>query len=97
MKTLLYSKDVITRGEKQKLDKMTNDEQMSELIHNILIVSLENKVTKKYKGFLESMEQSEDILLKEMAKSLGEYSNTNDKYYMYIYTYVGGSKSVPDK
>ena len=97
MKTLLYSKDVITRGEKQKLDKMTNDEQMSELIHNILIVSLENKVTKKYKGFLESMEQSEDILLKEMAKSLGEYSNTSDKYYMYVCIYLGGSKSVPGK
>ena len=88
MKILLYSKSVITRAEKQKMDKMTNDEQMSELIHNILIVSLENKMPKKYKGFLESMEQSEDILLNEMAKSLGEYSNTNhnDKYYMYIYT-----------
>ena len=73
MKILLYSKDVITRGEKQRMDRMTNEEQMSELIHNILIVSLQNQITQKYKGFLESMEQSEDILLKEVARSLGEY------------------------
>ena len=67
----LYGKKVITRDEKESLDKKTNSEQMSDLI-DILIKSLELKTTRKYKGFLQSLEESEDILLPDMAEKLGK-------------------------
>ena len=71
MRGSLYGKGVITRNEMEKLDKMTNSEQMSELI-GILISSLELKSKKKYKWFLQSLEESEDVLLPDMAEKLGK-------------------------
>ena len=74
MRDLLYSKSVITRDEKERLDKMINTEQMGKLV-DIIIQSLELKITIKYKMFLESMEESDDILLQEIAKTLGKRIN----------------------
>ena len=71
MRGSLYGKGVITRNEKEELDKMTNSEQMSALI-DILIRSLEVKSTKKYKGFLQSLEENDDVLLPDMAEKLGK-------------------------
>ena len=71
MRGRLYGKGVITHNEKEKLDKMTNSEQMSHLL-DILISSLELKSTIKYKGFLQSLEESDDVLLPVMAKKLGK-------------------------
>ena len=70
MRNTLYAKGVITLYEKQKLDKMINTEQMGELV-DILIASLKSKTTKKYKGFLEAMEESDNVVLPPMAKKLG--------------------------
>ena len=74
MRHLLYAKSVITREQKELLDKMINTEQMGKLI-DILLDSLENEKPLKYKLFLESMEESDDILLQEVAKSLGKRIN----------------------
>ena len=71
MRDSLYGKGVITRNEKERLDKMTNSEQMSDLI-DILRDSLKLNSTKKYKWFLESLEESEDVLLPDMAEKLGK-------------------------
>ena len=71
MEQQLYSKSVITQREKQQLDRMINTDQMSTLI-DILIVSLKLSITEKYKGFLQTMEESEDQTLKVIAKRLGE-------------------------
>ena len=71
MQQLLFAKSVITPDEKQHLDKMINSEQISVLI-DILLVSLKLKITKKYKGFLQSMEESGDLTLEKTAKDLGE-------------------------
>ena len=72
MQNLLYAKRVITHDEKENLNNMTNDDEKMSKLTDILIKSLNQKITKKYKGFLESMEESEDILLEKMAESLGK-------------------------
>lgn len=72
MKIHLYAKSVITDIEKIKIDKMTtNDDQMMEVI-NIVRASLFNNYTEKYKCLLESMEESDDVLLKKTAKQYGK-------------------------
>jgi len=76
MRQLLFSKRVITKDEMEILDNMTSSGQVPELV-KIIISSLNLKNTKKYKGFLESMEQSEDIALHHMAEVLGEYQYPN--------------------
>ena len=72
MRLHLVANDVITNQEKKEIDKMTGEDQMAEIL-DILQTSLNNKQTKKFKGFLQAMEQSEDELLKETAKKLGEW------------------------
>ena len=73
MKIALYAKSVITRNEKIKIDKMTSTDQIVEVIE-IVRISLISKQTSKYKGFLESMEQSDDELLKKTARKYGEWN-----------------------
>ena len=70
MRAHLYAKGVITRNDKERLDKMINTEQMSYLI-DILTNSLDLKMPKKYKKFLESMEESDDLVLNKVAQNLG--------------------------
>ena len=71
MKLRLVANDVITFQEKKKIDQLIGEDQMAEVL-DILHVSLKNKLTTKFKGFLQAMEDSGDKLLEETARSLGE-------------------------
>ena len=68
----LYSKDVITDEQRQIIDAKIGGEKMMYLIVDILIPSLKLDHCKKYRGFLEAMEESDDGDLKSMAKKLGK-------------------------
>ena len=67
----LYAKDVITSEQRKLIDAKTGQEKMMYLIVDIIIPSLQLNNCKKYKGFLEAMEESEDSDLKSTAKTLG--------------------------
>lgn len=69
MKSLLYSKKVITTDEKQDIESKKGRAKM-EMLLDIIISSLKAKNSRKYKGFIEAMEESEDIDLKEVANRL---------------------------
>lgn len=66
----LYAKNVITREEKQFIKTLVGNKKMAYLL-DVLIVSLEHGLCSKFKGFLEAMEENEDILLKNAAAMLG--------------------------
>jgi len=71
MSIALYAKEVITREEREEIGKKTSEaDQMVEVI-DIVRASLVTKMTVKYKGLLEAMEESEDPDLKAKAKELG--------------------------
>ena len=72
MAFLLFSKDVITNGQSQIIDAKIGGEKMMYLVVDILIPSLKLDHCKKYRGFLEAMEESDDGDLKSMAKKLGK-------------------------
>ena len=68
----LYAKDVITDNEREIIDSKIGEEKMMYLILDIIIRSLRLDNCKKYKGFLEAMEESDDTDLRSMAEKLGE-------------------------
>ena len=68
----LYSKDVITNQQRQTIESKIGEGKMMYLIVEILIPSLKLDHCKKYRGFLEAMEESDDSDLKSMAKKLGK-------------------------
>ena len=75
MKLHLMANDVITRDERQRIDKMdTSTAQMVEVI-DIVQNSLFANTTTKYKGLLASMEKSSDVLLNDKAKELSKLTN----------------------
>ena len=84
----LYSKKVITGGQRQKIDAKIGEEKMMYLIVDILISSLKLDHCKKYRGFLEAMEGSDDSDLKSMAKKLGKLitSSLIDLIYTHMVT-----------
>ena len=68
----LYSKGVITLEEKERIEsKSVQRDKMIYFIDNIITRSLLNNISKKYKGFLEVMEEIDDAILTDMAKTLG--------------------------
>ena len=71
MKLHLVANDVITHRERKEIDQMVGEDQMAEVL-DILQVSLKNRMTAKFKGFVQAMEESGDTLLQETAKNLGE-------------------------
>jgi len=72
MAIALEANGVITRQEKEEIDKMAvSANQMAKVI-DIVRASLLGNNTKKYKGFLKAMEQSQDTDLKDKANKLGE-------------------------
>ena len=79
MKLHLLANDVITNQERKEIDKMIGEDQMFEVL-DILQVSLNNKQTIKFKGFLQAMEESGDTLLEEKAESLGESTSIPTTY-----------------
>ena len=72
MAIALEANGVITRQEKEEIDKMKVSTYQMEKVINIVRTSLLGNNTKKYKHFLEAMEQSEDTDIKDKAKELGE-------------------------
>lgn len=70
MEAGLYAKNVITREEKQFISTLVGNKKMEYLL-DVLILSLKHGICSKFKGFLEAMEESDDILLKNTAATLG--------------------------
>ena len=71
MSGALYANDVITRQEKQQIERLIGNKQIQAVL-DIVMDSLQCKQTAKYKGLLLAMENSEDILLKQKATELGK-------------------------
>ena len=69
MNNQLLAKSVLTCDEKLVIDKETGTKQMSKVL-DIIIRSLKLNQITKFEGFLEAMEESDDIALKETAKGL---------------------------
>lgn len=72
MKVHLHTHSVITKQEREEMDKMNNEQDQMLKILDILEDSLTGKETIKFKGFLRAMEQCEDKSLQEAAIRLGE-------------------------
>ena len=68
----LFSYGVITFNEKEIIDKKVNHEKMEYLIVNVIIRSVKQGRSKKYKLFLKAMEDSDDFDLRSTAKRLGK-------------------------
>ena len=70
----LYSKDVITLKEKDKIkgSGTAESDRMEYFLDRIIIPSLKVKVPINFKGLLEVMEESGDSTLISMAKQLGK-------------------------
>ena len=81
--------------EKKKIErKEQNDlDGMNYFLTEVIDRSLLNKVKDKYKGFLLTMEQHDDSLLRTIAERLGKRSTLHSNRCI-IYTCVGGSRSV---
>ena len=68
----LYAKKVITDREKKIIESIKlMDKKMEYLLDSVIIPSLANNVTVKFKGFLEVMEENNDPILINMARKLG--------------------------
>ena len=72
MELLLSAKGVIIHNEGAIIESKVGQKKMEYLIMDIIIPSLMGKFNNKYKSFLESMEESEDKNLQDMAKRLGK-------------------------
>jgi len=68
----LYSKGVIILEEKEMIGTFRlRSRKMVYFLDTIIIPSLHNNCTIKFKRFLEVMEESDDLLVNAMAKTLG--------------------------
>ena len=72
MEARLYAKTVITDAEKTYIKTLVGNEKMEHLL-DVVIRSLKHDHCHKFRGFLEAMEESDDVLLRKTAKDLGEY------------------------
>ena len=75
MRGSLFAKHVITVKEKATIDERIGEDKMDHLITNIIQPSLQGNFSKKYKGFLEAMEENDDIDLRSTAEILGKLIN----------------------
>ena len=73
MEAGLYGKEVITYKEKMSINSLPDNKKMEYLL-DVIILSLKHGICSKFKGFLEAMEENEDILLKNTAAVLGMLS-----------------------
>ena len=70
----LRAEKVILAKQKEEIEIiLLQSKRMEYLLDNIISPSLNNKVGIKFKGFLEVMEQSEDVMFTSMAQKLGMY------------------------
>ena len=72
MMKLLFAKHVITNNERQIIKTQVGEDKMMYHIADIIIPSLQQNFSAKYKGLLEAMEESDDIDLNNVAKLLGK-------------------------
>ena len=70
IRDVLVEKSVISKKEKQEIDRKTKKEIPSSLI-DILKLSPDDQLLIKYKALLQAMERSGDINLKQIANTLG--------------------------
>ena len=84
----LFAKDVITNEQRKLIDTKIGEAKMMYLIVDIIIPSLKVNNYKKYKGFLEAMEESEDSDLNSRAKTLGMLNCRRWILFIYICTYI---------
>ena len=70
MEAELYAKEVITGKEKKIISTLVGSKKMEYLL-DIIILSLKGNIHSKLKGFLEAMEENDDVLLKNAARKLG--------------------------
>ena len=71
MESRLYAKKVITHEEKMYFETFVGSKKMERLL-DVVILSLKINQCYKFKGFLEAMEESDDMSLIKTAKDLGE-------------------------
>ena len=70
----LYAKEVITLKQKQQINSIPiESDKMEYLLDEIIIPSLLAGKIEKFRLFLEVMEQSDDPLIKTVARDLGMY------------------------
>ena len=74
MERSLYGNEVITADERKEIKSKVGGDMMEYLIVDIIIPSLKQKFSKKYKAFFEVMEENEDTDLQGTAKMLGMYT-----------------------
>jgi len=68
---LLYGKKVIAMEEKKAIQsKSLESDRMMYFLDDILIPSLQNKMTEKYNGFLQLLQDSGDTDMKSMAERI---------------------------
>ena len=70
----LFAGKIITHQEKQKIKAISEeleDARMEYLLDKIIIPSLNNNLTIKFKGFLKVLEDSDDPVLMTAARNLG--------------------------
>ena len=68
----LYQRDVITSEEKEIIEGISlRSKKMEYIIDKIIIPSLKAEIIKKFKNFLEAMEDSEDTTVKDVGSRLG--------------------------
>ena len=96
---LLLSNNVITLAEKAMIEHKQERELkgMDYFLTEVIMTSLKLKVKDKYKGFLLSMEQHENLLFKIAAQHLGRYNFSmlvTSHTCVWLYISVGGSESV---
>ena len=75
MRGSLFAKHVITVQEKATIDERIGEDKMDHLITNIIQPSLQGNFSKKYKGFLEAMEESDDAFIRSTAEKFGKLFN----------------------
>ena len=68
----LFAKKVITYKEKKTV-QLKSKIRMEYFLDRIILPSLTNNIIAKFKGFLEVMEESDDLSLIDLAKKLGMY------------------------
>ena len=73
MSKILLVKQVITDQEKMEIARaeLIGISKMEQVL-DIVIKSLKSNDTKKYKAFIEAMEESNDVTLQKKAKELGK-------------------------
>lgn len=70
MRLHLEAKNVITENERKEIDAITINAKQMEMVIDIVHTSLLLRNAKKYKGFIEAIEQSDDDSVKDTASKL---------------------------